>query len=469
MWLVETAGHKALAPLCAAVLVFSAASCATPRSKETSDPPQEVSPVLITSMCALRSDQLQSAESSTRATSTETNSSPTSDVDGAFSNVCVPLLRPSLIMFAPLPFITDAKLEEAKEGLAVVGCLSSSRGPVASIGLVPMSLLPAGIGAGARGGVSTDELCGKLPKRGHTAAGSSAPSVGGGSRLKAAFDACTTNLGSPGQNPRPVFGPEMVSSGWGIGVGIAAGLLDVGKLTPEQKIAVGAGLLFVVAPTLGALAVAFPVAAPALLAVGEEAVSTGVVVLGTGIYEKASSPEPSKPPPSAPQGSPSDSRPDPNADQAPDSCMKALALVARCLGQREPCEDPELAAALKAARDRACQNDKVLVDPNSDYCGTKQASEEQIAKALVDLCQASMRNRKPVPGESPCPFMFGAGTGTFSSTIPLVCLQQMGDWLNCPRMGEPDPLDPGGPLPCPPGPEAVKCGAPGQGSSERHT
>jgi hypothetical protein len=61
-------------------------------------------------------------------------------------------------------------------------------------------------------------------------------------------------------------------------------------MTPEQKIAAGAAIVCMIVPTLGELSVAVAaggVAGVVLLVVAEEALSTGIVWLATGVAEKA--------------------------------------------------------------------------------------------------------------------------------------------------------------------------------------
>lgn len=395
-----------------------------------------------------------------------TPSRPTTKVaQPTFGAACTALGRPVRLTFAPLPFLPGTSVEDARTDLALVGCTDPAAGPLRAVALVPISRLPAGTVPGAAGQASVDQLCGSLPGTGLRGRSGATLGTGGMPALKATMDSCTKGLGGGlGDNRRPVFGPEMASSGWGFGTSVALGVFDYSQtLTPDQKIAMGAGLLFIVLPTMYALSVAFPVAAPALLSVGSEVAEFGVVTLGVGIYEKSKNAEPTGQPPtrdpSVPPEGPAPSQPgggpttggrtDPGADPAPNSCMRTISTLISCLGQRDPCQDPQLAADAEAIRDRACRRDVAYVDPDSDFCAGQNLSEQDIANVLVSVCQKSMSVRRPVPGEPPCPFMYGAGSSTQASSIPRVCTQAMGATITCPSRGDPATAGPLLPPICP--------------------
>jgi hypothetical protein len=236
-----------------------------------------------------------------------------------------------------------------------------------------------------------------------------------------------------------------IQSGIGIGIGIAANSIDYfQKMSPEAKIGAGAALIFIVGPTLGVLSAAVPAAAPVLLGVAEEAISMGVVWAGTGIKEKVekdnASATPSDGGTSSGGGTPSDGgtssgggtpsdggtssggQPSDNEGAPPsDDCTQALLQTLACLGEREPCSDPELAKELEQIRQSACQSEKVYVDPNSTYCvgGPTQA---EIVEGIANICLDFWSDRTPDPDNpTGCP-LFDELPGSFADPIQEVCL-----------------------------------------------
>ncbi|MFF2368946.1 hypothetical protein [Agromyces sp. NPDC058110] len=404
----------------------------------------ESTPVVITKICAIHNTQTAEAP--------------------PFEDSCVPLLRPVSLKSSPIPPIDRTGSTEALDRLAIIGCLNQSDGKVESLGIVNESIAPSGPDPAG------SELCDMLPEIRRNAGGSLAEAVwssGGHEAADAAFQACVGELnGTPdGSNSRPIIGPESISSGAGFWGGtIAETVIDdaLGGLTPEQKIATGAALLLVVVPTLGVIAGIAGLsatAAAAVLLVAEVAAGVGVSQLYDGVTSSGTAPSPPKSMPSQAPGG----RPDPNAEPAPNSCLEALARLANCMATNHPCEDSEIAAALAAAKARACQSDKVYVDPNSTYCEDEEVTAEQIAKALVLVCANAISDGKPEPGGSPCPLMHAAGVGVFANTLPKICQQVMGGVENCPQLGEPLPSPPEPDCPIGPGPESAQCQAPGGG------
>ena len=481
MWIRRCLTSRLACALMALALMSSTASC-TGSSGEaaptTAIDSRTSTPVVIRSICGFTMNDGPSSDSPSA-----------SNAVGPLTGACAPLVQPVQFDSALLPFLHDGPLD-AIPPMAIVGCMPSQREAPIRLGLVAADILPAGPRS-----VGELEICSRLPKlltnTGDKGGDLGAPawSQGGKSATLSATEACTKDLHAlpnPDAGFGPVLGPETISSASGFGIDIADEIIDYvwgGPKTPEGKLAAGAGLLFVVVPTLGALSTAVPAAAPILLQVANVAVVKGVSLAAQGAYELAQSgqqtgapagqetaapgggaapaPQPTDQPPTQ-QPDPTDpkptqgSKPDSDAERSPDSCMEAISRMLACLGQNGPCVDPELAREMELIRLRGCQMDKVLVNPDSAYCEERKPTETEIATVIVKLCLAVSQDRTPAPDEPLCPLMSFAGAGDLAQSIPDICTQVLSESFNCPQMGDPNiPPRPRTLPPCPnPGPEA---------------
>jgi len=415
------------------------------------------SPIVISQFCAVWAgpgpiptgnpdEPLSTSEPPTSEPPTP-DDSLTELTDVALSPACVPLARPVQFDFSPLPIVTP-DLDQIFSQFALVGCMESADVST-GFGLVPIE--------DARGlQTSDDPICDLLAKTGDSrGSAGSVPDVG--STMQRVNDACTKDLlqGPNVDNPRPILGPETVRSQMGTVKDVATDLRDRwNKLSPETKIMVGAGLLFVVGPTVGIVAVyvAEGGTSVVLLWAAKKAIVDGATMMGAGIYDKATenggSPEPLPEPgsettprediPDPPSGS-ATVYPSPDAEQAPNECMKALATAASC-ATRKGCDDPELADSLEAIRIRQCES-KVLVGPDDPFCTNPyEVTEAQFAAALVSVCRRWADDKKPDPDQpGACPFMAAAATGAVRPSMLDYCLRVMGDVVDCPQMGDPKP------------------------------
>lgn len=406
---------------------------------------------------------------------------------------CVPLPRAVEVAFAPLPVLVDGKPDLPYDELALVACASDSQ--ASQLGLVPVQLMPDG-----SSGLAVEDICQSLPTldvdgTGETLADSAWASAT--DSLGKAFESCSRDLRSApdGSSLTPVRGPETIGKPEvlvPIGVAIGEGLMKgwISKLTPEGKHGAGLVLLIVAAPIAGgviaaglgaAVTAGATIALVAIVKVGVQA-----IVEGTGKSKTLPSTAPSAPPQPAPSDAPSSApkpptdapkpptdapqpapkpsggqKPAPDDNEMPDSCLDALVRAVSCIGQSDPCTDPELAAALAVARERECQTQKVLPDPDSEYCSVQAPTEEEIAAALVRLCAAAAVG-EPEPGQPVCPLMQHASATTFASSIPQVCLTILGEngAVQCPQMGDPNASIPEPECPIGPVPEAGRCDGP---------
>jgi hypothetical protein len=426
------------------------------------------SPVIIASVCAL------AAVSDTPDPATAEPQEP-----------CIALDRPIQVAFAPLPVLSEATPESPFDELAIVGCLSGAT--TTHLGLIPTRLIPDS--QNPRG---IEDICDLLPgidadySGGDLAASAWATVT---SNLGKDFESCSRELRATpdGTNRGPVRGPETIGNtalivgGVAVGEGLLKGWID--KLSPTEKYGAGLVLLIVAAPIVGGVILA---SAPGAVLTGATIVlgvvlKVGVqsVVAGTAPKKGGGATAPAKPPPSAapqpvpsdaPQPAPSDApipapnpsqggRPAPTEDELPDSCLDALVRAVSCLGQSDQCEDPDTAAALAAAREAECQKQKVLTNPESEFCSTRVLTEDEIAGALVRLCAAAAAVGQPDPEGPVCPLMQSAGSGSYARSIPDICLRVVGEngAVECPQMADPTVDVPKPDCPIGPVPVAGKC------------
>ena len=353
--------------------------------------------------------------------------------------------------------------ERGRLDLSWVGCASGTTGEVSGFALLPTAGLTTDRW-------SSDDLCDGLPP----AAVGTGGGGGGGGAVREAFQKCTDDLSAMGQGP--VLGPETISTLGPIGkalvdagaaVAVEAAVSAFGQLTGPEKVALGTAMAFMVGPTLiilSTLGAAGGVAATATLAVGVAVMGTGAATTGAGIQQGVT-PSPSPKPGSSGQ-------PDSEASTMPQSCGDALGVMAACLG-RQQCET-DLAKEMEAIRQQARQSDKVLVDPDGEYCSGAGADPDEFAAALVAMCKAYWQDKRPDPGApAVCPLLAGAaGAGGLRDPISRICLQVAGDdGFQCPDLpAEPGPGGGGipGPVPipfpsCPPGSNPADCTPPGRG------